>query len=74
MFYICCFFYWKIIFRGHVEDVYDLAWSPDSNQLITGSVDNSAIIWDANKGKHNYIGLNYREFSTCENLALSVLF
>ena len=41
------FFY----FRGHVEDVYDLAWSPDSNQLITGSVDNSAIIWDANKGE-----------------------
>lgn len=37
-------------FRGHIEDVYDLAWSPDSTQLITGSVDNSAIVWDAVKG------------------------
>ena len=38
-----------------MEDVYDLAWSPDSNQLITGSVDNSAIVWDANKGTVNFL-------------------
>ncbi|XP_065649687.1 chromatin assembly factor 1 subunit B isoform X2 [Hydra vulgaris] len=44
---------WNVykMLRGHVEDIYDLAWSPDSSQLITGSVDNSAIIWDANKGQ-----------------------
>ena len=36
--------------RGHLEDIYDLAWSPDGNQLVSGSVDNSAIIWDINKG------------------------
>ncbi|EDO38692.1 predicted protein, partial [Nematostella vectensis] len=36
--------------RGHIEDVYDLAWSPDGTQLLSGSVDNSAIIWDAIKG------------------------
>lgn len=37
-------------FRGHIEDVYDLCWSPDGNNLISGSVDNSAIIWDIAKG------------------------
>ena len=37
-------------FRGHIEDVYDLCWSPDGNNLISGSVDNSAIIWDIVKG------------------------
>ena len=36
--------------RGHIEDVYDLCWSPDGNSLISGSVDNSAIIWDIVKG------------------------
>ena len=36
--------------RGHIEDVYDLAWSPDGIFLISGSVDNSAIIWDISKG------------------------
>ena len=38
------------ILRGHMEDVYDLCWSPDSNNLISGSVDNSAIMWDVHKG------------------------
>ncbi|KAK3711628.1 hypothetical protein QZH41_014058 [Actinostola sp. cb2023] len=38
------------VLRGHIEDVYDLAWSPDGSQLISGSVDNSAIIWDIAKG------------------------
>lgn len=33
--------------RGHLEDIYDLAWSPNSNQLLSGSVDNKAIVWDA---------------------------
>lgn len=39
-----------IFCRGHIEDVYDLSWSPDGNSLISGSVDNSAIIWDVVKG------------------------
>ena len=30
--------------------MYDICWSPDGNNLISGSVDNSAIIWDSTKG------------------------
>lgn len=37
-------------FRRHIEDVVDLAWSPDERFLITGSVDNMALIWDVKKG------------------------
>ncbi|OXU30243.1 hypothetical protein TSAR_008813 [Trichomalopsis sarcophagae] len=41
---------WKVL-RGHVEDVYDLSWSPDSNCLVSGSLDNSVILWNVHKGK-----------------------
>lgn len=43
-------FFLSFFCRGHIEDVYDLSWSPDGNNLISGSVDNSAIIWDVMKG------------------------
>ncbi|XP_041351342.1 chromatin assembly factor 1 subunit B-like [Gigantopelta aegis] len=35
--------------RGHLEDVYDICWSADGKFLISGSVDNSAILWDLQK-------------------------
>lgn len=38
------------VLRGHLEDVYDLSWSPDSKRLISGGVDNKAIIWDIDNG------------------------
>ncbi|KAJ8674871.1 hypothetical protein QAD02_010657 [Eretmocerus hayati] len=41
---------WKVL-RGHIEDVYDLSWSPDSCSLVSASLDNSIILWDVNKGK-----------------------
>ncbi|KAK8393219.1 hypothetical protein O3P69_013315 [Scylla paramamosain] len=41
---------WKML-RGHLEDVYDLCWSPCSQFLLTGAVDNTAILWDVTKGK-----------------------
>lgn len=37
-------------FRGHIEDVYDLSWTNDGNFLVSGSVDNTAIMWDIQKG------------------------
>ncbi|XP_077336046.1 chromatin assembly factor 1 subunit B isoform X1 [Lithobates pipiens] len=36
--------------RGHLEDVYDISWTQDSNFMVSASVDNSAIMWDAVKG------------------------
>lgn len=38
------------VLRGHIEDICDLAWSRDGLTLLSGSVDNSAILWDAVKG------------------------
>jgi len=44
------------VLHGHVEDVVDLCWSPDGHFLISGSVDNEAIVWDIVKGqKLNYL-------------------
>lgn len=43
------------ILRGHMEDIYDLSWSPNSAHLISGSVDNTAMVWDVQKGKSTTI-------------------
>lgn len=37
--------------RGHANDVYDLSWAPDSRRLVTGSVDNTAIVWDVPRSR-----------------------
>jgi WD40 repeat protein len=37
--------------RGHVADVYDLCWSPDSTCLVSGAVDRLAIVWDVASSK-----------------------
>lgn len=36
-------------FRKHIEDVTDLSWSPDGAFLLSGSIDNSAVLWDVKK-------------------------
>ncbi|XP_050216667.1 chromatin assembly factor 1 subunit FAS2-like [Mercurialis annua] len=48
---------WKVlkILSFHRKDVLDLQWSSDSAFLISGSVDNSCIIWDVNKGSVHQI-------------------
>ena len=38
------------VLRGHIEDVCDLTWSSEGKYLLSGSVDNSAILWDTTKG------------------------
>nr|CAD7402951.1 unnamed protein product [Timema cristinae] len=48
--------------RGHLEDVYDLCWSPDSTCLISGSVDNTAILWDVQKGRNMGILSEHKSF------------
>lgn len=50
------------ILRGHMEDVYDLSWSPDSLQLLSGSVDNTAMIWNVETGKSNGILGDHKGF------------
>lgn len=51
---------WKVL-RGHIEDIYDISWSPDSNFLISGSVDNTAILWDVQKGRKTIL-LDHKGF------------
>ncbi|XP_067897249.1 chromatin assembly factor 1 subunit B [Heterodontus francisci] len=43
---------WTVLktLRGHIEDVYDICWTTDGNNMVSGSVDNTAIMWDVNKG------------------------
>ncbi|MEE1094103.1 MAG: hypothetical protein U0L08_04130, partial [Bacteroidales bacterium] len=37
--------------KGHLGDVYSVAYSTDGTKIISGSVDNTIKIWDANTGK-----------------------
>ncbi|XP_017770108.1 PREDICTED: chromatin assembly factor 1 subunit B [Nicrophorus vespilloides] len=55
---------WNVhkILRGHKEDVYDICWSPNGNKLLSGSVDNSAILWDMNKAQSEYIITDQKNF------------
>ncbi|XP_068201230.1 chromatin assembly factor 1 subunit B [Palaemon carinicauda] len=48
--------------RGHLEDVYDISWSKCSQYLVSGAVDNSAILWDVSKGKHMSILKEHKGF------------
>ncbi|XP_055920580.1 chromatin assembly factor 1 subunit B [Eupeodes corollae] len=50
------------VLRGHMEDIYDLSWSPSSQFLVSGSVDNTAIIWDVQKGKSVSILKDHKGF------------
>lgn len=51
---------WSVVkvLRGHLEDVYDLCWSCDSSRIITGSVDNTAIVWDIQRGGSEYVRMH----------------
>ena len=37
--------------RGHLDSVLSMSWSACSTYLATGSVDNTVIIWNAQKGQ-----------------------
>lgn len=43
---------WKTVktLRRHINDVVDLAWSPDEKYLVTGSFDNLSYIWNLKDG------------------------
>ncbi|VDI38219.1 chromatin assembly factor 1 subunit B [Mytilus galloprovincialis] len=48
--------------RGHLEDVYDLCWSADGKRMISGSVDNTAIVWDIVKGEKVALFNDHKSF------------
>lgn len=50
------------ILRGHKEDIYDLCWSPNCLKLLSGSIDNTAILWDMQKGKSDQIMSDHKGF------------
>ena len=37
--------------RGHIEDIMDISWSPDGKMIVSGSIDNSVIVWEVKTGK-----------------------
>jgi len=38
-------------FQGHTSDVNSVAFSPDGRQVLPGSVDKTARLWDATTGQ-----------------------
>src|SRR5262249_15142308 len=36
--------------KGHTSFVLGVSWSPDGSRLLTGSLDNTAKVWDAKIG------------------------
>ncbi|XP_063070032.1 chromatin assembly factor 1 subunit B [Engraulis encrasicolus] len=55
---------WNVLktFRGHIEDVYDISWTNDGNFMVSGSVDNTAIMWDVNKGQKMFIFNDHKSY------------
>ncbi|XP_023669541.2 chromatin assembly factor 1 subunit B [Paramormyrops kingsleyae] len=55
---------WTVVktLRGHIEDVYDISWAVDGNFLVSGSVDNTAIMWDVMKGQKMYIFNDHKSY------------
>lgn len=37
-------------FRGHVQEVYQIAWASDSRLFVSGSKDSTMKVWDAKTG------------------------
>jgi len=52
-FNLCCY---STVLRGHSDDVQDLAWAPGGGALVTGSVENTCIVWDVPKSKAGAVG------------------
>jgi len=43
------------IYRGHTDIVTTLAWSPDGNNIATGSADGTVRLWHVATGKQTYV-------------------
>lgn len=40
----------EFVLRGHLNDVYDLDWSPDGSKLVTACWDGTVKLWDSKNG------------------------
>lgn len=40
------------VLRGHFSEISDLCWSRDEKYLVTASIDNTAILWNIEKGEN----------------------
>jgi WD40 repeat protein len=40
------------IYRGHPAGVQEVAWSPYSHRVVSGSIDKTVQVWDAITGEH----------------------
>lgn len=45
----------KIAVQGHHDAVLCMAFTPDSQVLITGSMDQTLIVWDVSRGMHDVV-------------------
>lgn len=55
---------WKAdkVLRSSTSEIYDLAWSPDSRYIITGSMDNIARIYNVSSGELVYSLSNHSHY------------
>lgn len=48
--------------RGHTDDVQDIAWAPDASALVSGSIENICIVWDAEGGSRKCRWEDHRHY------------
>ncbi|KAK3842472.1 MAG: component of the chromatin assembly complex, partial [Linnemannia gamsii] len=55
---------WRVqsMMRGSLSDIYDIAWSPDGRFIISGSIDNTARIWDVKDAKCIHVIADHRHY------------
>ncbi|KAF9920739.1 hypothetical protein FBU30_009347 [Linnemannia zychae] len=55
---------WRVqsVMRGSLSDIYDIAWSPDGRFIISGSIDNTARIWDVKDAKCIHVIADHRHY------------
>jgi WD40 repeat protein len=59
----------RIVFRGHANQVYTVAFFPDGQSLVSGGADRLGKIWDVRTGKEKFTLLGHT--SAVESVAVS---